>query len=64
MTELILERTASTLTISAKKGSSAKREGAAKREVKLINWILCSKPNIEKLLVQWCHGAAGIVTAM
>ncbi|WP_194165806.1 lanthionine synthetase C family protein [Shewanella sp. YLB-07] len=58
LTELIIERTATTLTISAK------REGSARKEAELANWILCSKPNIEKLLVQWCHGAAGIVTAM
>jgi hypothetical protein len=51
-TELIIDRTISTLEISAKKESN------------LVNWILCSKPNIDKLLVQWCHGAAGIVTAM
>lgn len=28
------------------------------------NWPLCTKPAINKLLVQWCHGAAGIITAM
>jgi len=50
--EVIIDRTISTLNISAKK------------EANLANWILCTKPNIEKLLVQWCHGAAGIVTAM
>lgn len=51
-TEVIIDRTISTLTISAKK------------EANLANWILCTKPDINKLLVQWCHGAAGIVTAM
>jgi len=51
-TEMIMERTISTLTISAKKYDN------------LANWPLCTKPNIDKLLVQWCHGAAGIVTAM
>ena len=50
--ELIINRTISTLNISAK------------REANLTNWVLCTKPNIDKLLVQWCHGAAGIVTAM
>jgi len=51
-TEIIIERTILTLK------TSAKREGD------LTNWILCSSPNIDKLLVQWCHGAAGVVTAM
>ncbi len=50
--ELIIKRTVSTLTIS--------KEQQANR----TNWPLCTKPNIEKLLVQWCHGAAGMVTAM
>ncbi|NQZ24589.1 MAG: hypothetical protein HRT53_21405 [Colwellia sp.] len=50
--EIIINRTVSTLNISAK------------REANLTNWTLCTKPNIDKLLVQWCHGAAGIVTAM
>jgi len=50
--EVIIDRTISTLNISAK------------RESNLANWTLCTKPNIDKLLVQWCHGAAGIVTAM
>ncbi len=50
--EVIINRTVSTLNISAK------------REANLTNWVLCTKPNIDKLLVQWCHGAAGIVTAM
>lgn len=50
--EIIINRTIFTLNTSAK------------REANLTNWILCTKPNIDKLLVQWCHGAAGIVTAM
>ncbi len=50
--EMVIERTISTLNISAKK------------EASFANWVLCTKPNIDKLLVQWCHGAAGIVTAM
>lgn len=50
--EVIIERTISTLNISVKS------------EANLTNWTLCTKPNIDKLLVQWCHGAAGIVTAM
>ncbi|WDE09378.1 lanthionine synthetase C family protein [Thalassomonas haliotis] len=51
-TEMIIKRTVSTLHRSAKQESN------------LANWTLCTKPNIDKLLVQWCHGAAGIVTAM
>ncbi len=51
-TEMIMERTISTLNISVK------------QQANLANWTLCTKPNIDKLLVQWCHGAAGIVTAM
>lgn len=51
-TEMIINRTISTLNI------------AVKKETAFANWALCTKPNIDKLLVQWCHGAAGIVTAM
>jgi len=51
-TEVIIDRTVSTLNISVK------------TEANFANWMLCTKPNIDKLLVQWCHGAAGIVTAM
>ena len=51
-TEMIINRTISTLNI------------AVKKETTFANWALCTKPNIDKLLVQWCHGAAGIVTAM
>jgi len=51
-TKLVIERTVSTLQIAAKKQSG------------VSNWSLCTKPDIDKLLVQWCHGAAGIVTAM
>jgi lantibiotic modifying enzyme len=51
-TELIIKRTVDTLTLSVIEQDS------------LANWVLCTKPNIDKLLVQWCHGAAGIVTAM
>ena len=51
-TEMIIKRTVSTLTSSVKQESN------------LANWMLCTKPNINKLLVQWCHGAAGVVTAM
>jgi lantibiotic modifying enzyme len=50
--EMIMKRTISTLKLSVKKHDN------------LANWALCTKPNIDKLLVQWCHGAAGIVTAM
>lgn len=49
---MILKRTISTLNISVEQDGN------------LANWKLCTKPNIDKLLVQWCHGAAGIVTAM
>jgi lantibiotic modifying enzyme len=51
-TEIIIKRTVGTLRISVK------------QECNLANWRLCTKPDIDKLLVQWCHGAAGIVTAM
>lgn len=51
-TEMIIKRTVATLNISVKQKDN------------LANWTLCTKPNIDKLLVQWCHGAAGIVTAM
>lgn len=50
--ETIITRTMNTLLSSVKQKNG------------LANWILCTKPNIEKLLVQWCHGAAGVVTAM
>lgn len=50
--EMIIKRTVATLNVSAKQKGS------------LANWALCTKPDIDKLLVQWCHGAAGIVTAM
>jgi hypothetical protein len=50
--ELIIKRTLITLNIAAKKAGN------------FTNWPLCTKPKIDKLLVQWCHGAAGIVTAM
>jgi lantibiotic modifying enzyme len=52
ITEMIIDRTVATLNISVRKNTNT------------ANWKLCTKPNIEKLLVQWCHGAAGIVTAM
>jgi len=51
-TEIIVNRTVDTLIISVK------------RKNNLANWTLHTKPDIDKLLVQWCHGAAGIVTAM
>jgi len=50
--KLIIERTVSTLDISVI------------QDEKLANWIHFVKPNIQKMLVQWCHGAAGIITAM
>jgi len=51
-TKIVIERTVLTMTL------------AAKNQPGVANWSLCTKPNIDKLLVQWCHGAAGIVTAM
>lgn len=51
-TEMIVKRTVATLNFSVK------------RKNNLVNWVVCTKPNSDKLLVQWCHGAAGIVTAM
>jgi len=51
-TKMIVSRTVNTLIISVK------------RKNNLANWTLYTKPDIDKLLVQWCHGAAGIVTAM
>ena len=51
-TEMIVKRTVGTLKFSVK------------QENNLANWTLYTKPDIDKLLVQWCHGAAGIVTAM
>lgn len=50
--ELVIKRTVATLHLSVK------------QKANLANWALCTKPDIDKLLVQWCHGAAGIVTAM
>jgi lantibiotic modifying enzyme len=49
---MIIKRTVATLNISVKQKDN------------LANWTLCTKPDIDKLLVQWCHGAAGVVTAM
>ena len=46
-----------TRTISTLKAS-------AKKQANLANWSLCTKPDIDKLLVQWCHGAAGVASAM
>lgn len=51
-TQLLIDRTITTLNLSAKKCNE------------MTNWSLCTKPTINKSLVQWCHGAAGIVTAM
>lgn len=50
--EIVIERAVSTLDLSARKQSN------------MANWALSTVPDIEKCLVQWCHGAAGIVTAM
>ncbi len=50
--EIIITRTVNTLLLSGKQKDN------------LANWALCTKPDIDKLLVQWCHGAAGVVTAM
>ncbi len=51
-TEMIIKRTVRTLNLSVRQESN------------LANWRICTESNIDKLLVQWCHGAAGIVTAM
>jgi len=51
-TAIIIKRTVNTLKLSVKQQDN------------LANWVLCTKPNNDKLLVQWCHGAAGMVTAM
>ncbi len=51
-TEMIIKRTVKTLNLSVRQESN------------LANWTVCTESNIDKLLVQWCHGAAGIVTAM
>ena len=48
----IMERTALTL------------EQAAVREAGMVNWYANAGPERGKLFVQWCHGAAGIVTAL
>jgi hypothetical protein len=52
--EALIERTAQTLS------------AAALREGTNVNWSLSaeSDPVRQKRLVQWCHGAAGIVTAL
>lgn len=52
LTNMIINRTVTTLQLSAQQNTD------------MANWPLCTKPDINKLLVQWCHGAAGIVTAM
>lgn len=52
MAEQVIKRSITTLI-----RSMSQQEG-------LANWPLCTKPDIDKRLVQWCHGAAGIVTAM
>lgn len=50
--DIMIERAVSTLDI------------AAKKETNTFNWPLSTKPDVNKLLLQWCHGAAGIITAM
>ncbi len=50
--DMIIDRVVSTLLDSVKKNEHGS------------NWELCTKPTINKRLVQWCHGAAGIVTAI
>jgi hypothetical protein len=52
LTELIIDRAVSTLN------------RAAITEGGLTNWFNYCNPKDDKRLVQWCHGAAGIVTAM
>jgi hypothetical protein len=52
--EAVVQRTTRTLSL------------AASREGSHVNWPLCAEPDSpgNKRLVQWCHGAAGIVTAL
>ncbi|WP_310275069.1 LanC-like protein [Rheinheimera soli] len=50
--ELILARTVDTLSLSVE------------QNLDTANWVHYAKPNVKKMLVQWCHGAAGIITAM
>ena len=51
-TQRFIDRVITTLNLSAKKSAG------------MTNWALCTKPTINKSLIQWCHGAAGIITAM
>lgn len=50
--ELIVSRTVDTLQVSAVQYANN------------ANWLHFANPPVNKMLVQWCHGAAGIVTAM
>jgi len=52
ITELIIDRSVSTLNLAAIKDGD------------LINWFNYRNPKDDKRLVQWCHGAAGVVTAL
>ena len=50
--ELIISRSVDTLYASVEQDSD------------VANWLPFAEPNTKNMLVQWCHGAAGIVTAM
>lgn len=50
--ELIITRAVDTLSLSVEQNAE------------IANWVHYARPNVKKMLVQWCHGAAGIVTAM
>ncbi len=52
LVETIIERTVSTLALSVIEDND------------MANWIHFVQPQTEKRLVQWCHGAAGIITSM
>lgn len=56
--EIIMERTISTLNVSVK------QEVGLPNTPNLVAWPICNDPKNKKMLVQWCHGAAGIITAM
>lgn len=51
-TQTIIQRAVSTLRASVKSNAN------------LVNWPCYAKQEKGKFIVQWCHGAAGIVTAM
>lgn len=44
--------------------TAATLERSARRRGDQANWFVSAPPVAGKLMVQWCHGAAGIVTAL